>query len=159
MIITDDVVTRFWEKVDKRGPDDCWEWAGGTKGVEYGRIVVAGRTERAHRLSYELHIGPIPPGLYVCHRCDNPPCCNPAHLFSGTQSDNINDMFRKGREGRRRYSKGMKHGRAKLTDDQVIEIRKRYVPQRYPFSRLAKEYSVTPKTIRNITQHKTWTHI
>jgi hypothetical protein len=89
------VVDRFWEKVQKG--DGCWVWSGGLISG-YGRFVVRhGLYVRAYRFSYELANGPIPDGLFVCHRCDNPPCVNPAHLFLGTCKDNFEDMRAKGR--------------------------------------------------------------
>ena len=99
---------RFWEKVDKKGPTECWVWTGA--GVSrlprrnYGLAHKPGTNRgkvRAHRVSWEMHNGPIPDGLNVLHTCDNPPCVNPAHLFVGTQRDNVRDMYAKGR-GRKR---------------------------------------------------------
>ncbi len=86
---------RFWEKVEARG--ECWEWTGcKSSGTGYGR---AGKRWSAHRLAFEFCVGPIPSGAFVLHRCDNPPCCNPAHLFLGDAAANARDMARKGRVG------------------------------------------------------------
>jgi len=89
-------IERFWSKVDVRGRDECWEWqASGSKG--YGRLMMDGVTWGAHRLAFTLVKGRIPDGMCVLHSCDNPPCCNPAHLFIGTHADNMRDMAKKGR--------------------------------------------------------------
>lgn len=94
---------RFWEKVDKRGPDDCWLWTASCDKKGYGAFTLPdGHIGIAHRFSYELHYGPIPEGegyhgTCVLHECDNPPCCNPKHLFLGTAKDNAIDMWEKGR--------------------------------------------------------------
>lgn len=79
------------------GPDSCWEYQAARSPRGYGTIGVMGKTRRAHRVAWELANGPIPEGLLVCHHCDNPPCCNPAHLFLGTDKDNVADMRAKGR--------------------------------------------------------------
>lgn len=90
---------RFWEKVDRRSPDECWPWLGRARtSFGYGAFAIGrDRANRAHRIAWELTNGPVPVGLSALHRCDNPPCCNPAHLFLGTQADNIADMVAKGR--------------------------------------------------------------
>lgn len=91
------LVDRFSTKVDVRGPDECWEWRGAT-GRGYGVIRDDGRVKKAHRIALEIALGrPIGPGLYVCHTCDNRPCCNPAHLYEGTAQDNSDDAVVRGR--------------------------------------------------------------
>lgn len=97
--IPEDVKARFWAKVDKRGPDDCWHWLGSNDG-SYGQFWLFGKRVRATRLSLAMATGePIDNPKLACHTCDNPPCVNPAHLWWGTMSDNIKDAIAKGRCG------------------------------------------------------------
>ena len=109
---------RFWSKVDKRGPDECWEWQGPTIPKGYGQMRVGSRTDwsrttkLAHRIAFELVNGPIPDGLHVMHLCNNKLCCNPAHLKLGTNQQNIQMASRDGLLTHRR-----------LTDQDVEEIR------------------------------------
>ena len=88
-------VSRFWANVQKT--NGCWEWTGGKHAPGYGRLFVATKEMRAHRFSWLIHNGRIPDGLFVCHKCDNPNCVNPEHLFLGTHQDNMDDMVAKGR--------------------------------------------------------------
>lgn len=89
---------RFWSKVARRAPGECWEWIGSRFPRGYGRLKLNRKTAYAHRVSWELAHGvPVPDGLCVLHRCDNPPCVNPAHLWSGTMADNMHDRDAKGR--------------------------------------------------------------
>lgn len=146
---------RFWERVEKRGPDDCWPWTGTYDGKRYGVIKVQRpkkRMRHAHRVSYELAHGPIGPGLFVCHRCDNPPCVNPSHLFVGTSAENTRDRDQKGRT---HHPEGERHPMVKLTEAIVREIRASTALQCH----LAVRYGVSKNTICSIRNHKTWRHI
>lgn len=90
---------RFWRKVQKS--DGCWEWQGSKNAQGYGVITEGGKIIKAHRVSYRLHYGDIPDGLFVCHHCDNPCCVRPDHLFTGTALDNALDMRNKGRRAKK----------------------------------------------------------
>lgn len=90
---------QFWRSVAVGEPYSCWEWQCARQLNGYGHLSFHGETTSAHRVAYELAHGPIPDGLIICHRCDNPPCCNPAHLFIGTHKDNTQDAVTKGRMG------------------------------------------------------------
>ena len=89
----------FWSRLDRSG--ECWEWQGSRTEHGYGHLKFMGRYRPAHRVAYELAVGEIAPGLHVCHRCDNPPCCRPDHLFLGTPADNRADSMAKGRSIRK----------------------------------------------------------
>lgn len=88
---------RFWAKVKRGTAEECWPWTGSKLKTGYGQLRENGKMIRAHRVSWELSRGPIPEGMNVCHHCDNPPCCNPDHLFIGTHLDNTRDKMHKGR--------------------------------------------------------------
>ena len=163
MIITDDVVTRFWEKVDKRGPDDCWEWQAGTR-TGYGVIKISGRQFQAHRLSWVMAYGEIPNTLFICHHCDNRACVNPRHFFLGTHADNIRDAYYKGRikvpkSLGRRFGKGEEHPNSKLTESDVKEIRQLYQGGGVTYRNLSEYYGVDHTLIYQVVRRKRWTHI
>jgi hypothetical protein len=141
---------RFWSKVDKSGgPDACWPWTTGHSSKGYGHAQFDRRTQRAHRVALELSGVSIPSGRMVLHRCDNPPCCNPAHLFLGTAADNAHDNRIKGRRNSQQI----------LTPTQVLEIRSKYVPFKYSQRRLAKEYGVSDGAIYAIVSGRFWRHL
>lgn len=128
---------------------ECWECPSAPDG-EYGRIRVDGKQHLSHRVSWELHRGVIPDGMFVCHRCDNPRCINPEHLFLGTHSANMADMSRKGRRRGITAVFGEQHGRAKITDADVIAIRSSGASAKD----LALEYGVSDRHIRHIRAGK-----
>lgn len=145
---------RLWRHVDQRGPTlipelgECWIWIGATDKKNYGKIqagtFAAPRLVQTHRVSYEIAYGPIPTGSNVLHRCDNPPCLRPTHLFVGTYADNARDKVAKGRQIR-----GENHPAAKLTNEQVREIRSLDWEVTSPGA-VAKRYGVSYFTIRKI---------
>lgn len=131
----------------------CWEWQGSLTRDGYGLIWRDGKVARAHRCAYEQMHGPIPAGMVVRHTCDNPPCCNPAHLILGTQLDNLSDMNRKGRHN---TARGQDHTAAKLTMEQARTIRTRYARRETAGPKLAAEYGVTPTVIYNIVHGRSY---
>lgn len=151
---------RFWEKVDVRGEDECWEWKASKIKNGYGRIGVGGKLKLAHRVSWEMANGAIPDnnnyhGTCILHKCDNPSCVNPNHLFTGTQKDNINDAVNKGRAERIK-SKGEANISAKLTYKNARQIREVYNMGVASYRVLAIMYGVTRSTIAKIVTNKTW---
>lgn len=167
----------FWRRV-AIGPS-CWEWQGDRTRrpggqLSYGRVRWDGRAQRAHRIAWMLARGPIPEGLFVCHHCDNPPCVRPDHLFLGTNSDNQRDAAAKGRSAPirpgmnelsqaklrahpelRGRAKGERNCKAKLTADQVREIRASGECQR----RLSERYGVSNQLISQIRARLVWRHV
>jgi hypothetical protein len=143
--------------VDPNDCGDCWEWVGAKIPTGYGVFEFGGTNQYAHRVSYAMFHGPIPEGLCVCHACDNPSCVNPLHIFKATQADNIADMRNKGRAN---YLSGEAHGRSKLTEADVTEIKKALsLGKRGIGQELAKRYGVAQSQITAIKTGKTWSKV
>lgn len=152
---------RYWEKVDVRGPDECWPWTASTEHHGHGSIYLGrddGRavTGKAHRLAWFFATGKEPGESVVRHRCDNPPCQNPSHLRLGTQQDNIQDMYERGRARPRGAKPGELHPMAKLTAVQTQEIRDRYAAGGVQQKELAAEYGVSKQQVSKIIRRDRW---
>lgn len=144
------VQERFEAKIIKT--DSCWEWTAYKDKHGYGKLKVAGRMELAHRVAYQLYIGEIPEKLCCLHKCDNPACCRPDHLFLGTIAENNQDCINKGRWT---DNAGEKHWKAKLTMTQIIEIRAKHKEGATNIA-LAKQFNVVPQTISKIVNYRRW---
>jgi len=156
-------IIRFNKYIDKT--ETCWLWTSGRCATGYGNFWYKNHTWFAHRVAYLLHYGVNPDQSLVCHTCDNPSCCNPDHLFLGTHLDNNRDRSIKGHsyKGQSHHfaimdKNGEKNGRAKLTAEQVLEIRT-LREQGEKWLRLAKRFGVNRRTIKNIVARKLWKHI
>lgn len=145
---------RFWGKVDMSG--ECWLWTASRLPEGYGQFTFHRRTFRAHRFSYELHFGPIPEDMLICHHCDNPPCVNPDHLFLGTDADNAADRKKKNRAA---SIKGVKNGRAKLTESQVLEIRRLYIPGKITQRQIGNMFGIHNSIVSDIVRGEYWKHL
>lgn len=153
---------RFWSKVDRRNSDECWEWKACRMFDGRGQIRVAGKNMLAPRLAWNLVFGEIPPGIHVCHKCDNPPCCNPSHLFLGSDADNVHDCIAKQRFVPPPYhGRGERNPSAKLTASQVREIRSRFQwrSKSCGARALGREYGVSYPTILRAVRRETWSHV
>lgn len=147
-------IKAFWEKVDKHAANGCWLWTGSANNWGYGRVKTTFTKQRgAHRISWELHNGPIPKGLNALHKCDTPRCVNPNHLFLGTLKDNTADAVAKDR-----HARGERMRRNKLTAANVLEIRARY-QRTMTAKELSALYGVTADTIAAAAVGKTWKHL
>jgi hypothetical protein len=143
---------RFWAKVNKT--DGCWLWTASLGTHGYGQIGVGRSVVAASRVAWMLTFGPIPDGLFVCHRCDVPKCVNPEHLFLATQAGNLRDMAMKGR-GRNRPAFGSANPRAKLAERDAIDIRRRYA-EGESLRVLGRHFGVWPTTIADVVHKRTW---
>lgn len=144
---------RFWAHVDIGAAEDCWPWTLSRHPFGYGQIGTERRMRHAHRVAYELTYGVIPAGAMIRHRCDNPPCCNPAHLVPGTHADNTRDMVERGRSAR-----GSRAGNSILVEadiPRIFELRKEGLTYR----EIGEQFGVTQSTIANVLTRKRWTHV
>ncbi len=145
-----DQLERFWSKVDKQGPDECWEWLACKTTGGRGQFWIDYRMYGAHRVSWYLTYGPIPKGLFVCHHCDNPSCVNTAHLFLGTNQDNMLDASRKGR-----IARGSRQGSSKLTEEDVYRIRE-LLKDGQTLQAIADTFGVRQSNISHIKVGRSW---
>lgn len=175
--LTPQRVAAFWAKVNKT--DGCWLWTGTHTKAGYGVFLIGRRREYAHRIAHVLGSGrPIPDGWYACHRCDNPPCVRPDHLFAAPPAENISDMIAKKRsmdyvcpERRLRgddhparvhpeyLARGEAHPAAKLTAEQVTEIRRVWAAREATQAKLAARFGVSQVTIGHVVLRKVWKHV
>jgi hypothetical protein len=162
-------VARFWSKVDRSGgPDACWPWKAGRLPNGYGAFCLSHHNHGAHRIAWIVANGSIVGDLYVCHHCDNHPCCNPSHLFSGTPRDNNLDCMNKGRTARGARNghalhpdstmRGIRHPMHKLCDTDVVAIRDMRSTGAI-LSHIAQEFGVCISTISMICRRELWSHV
>lgn len=152
---------RFWAKVDKRGPSECWEWKAARLPSGHGRFRLSQprRLVPSHRFAWEIENGPMPNGALACHHCDNPSCCNPAHIYPGTPLSNMQDMHRRGRAKCGHGSqKGEAHPGHKLSAEDVELMRMTWETLRagVTYKSVAKAFGVSPSLVRFIVIGKAW---
>lgn len=165
----DDLAKVIASIAEKSGPTSCWEWPLSRHPLGYGQVYVSGLSQRAHRAAWELLVETIPTGMYICHRCDNPPCINPSHLYVGTQVENMRDMRERGRTTAARYpevarengrivgtknthARGASNPGAKLSPQQVDEIRR----DNRRTKELVSAYGVNRSTVQRIRNGSLW---
>lgn len=148
------LVDRFWEKVDIKSEDECWEWTGRKLDDGYGLINENGIQYRAHRLSYEVNNGMIDDGMVIRHTCNNPKCVNPKHLVQGTHKQNSEDMVAAGHS-----QFGTKNTNSVLNDELVKEIREIYATKKHSYKSIGFKFNVSEATIGQIIRRDTWKHV
>jgi len=151
-IINNNNIIKFWLMIDKKGEDDCWNWIRGRFSSGYGQFsanTYEGRkVMRSHRFVYEITYGKILGGMQINHKCDNKLCCNPKHLYIGTQQDNVDDREYRGRSGK-----------SKLTTNDVLKIRQLHKSGKFNQRMIADMFKVHPSQISLIISHKNWSWV
>lgn len=148
------IIERFWAKVNLSGPvhpvigTECWEWTAANNGLGYG--VFRARQRYAHRFSWEVHVGPIPNGAFVCHRCDNPGCVRPNHLFLGTAQDNSSDMVAKSRQ---RQEEGHPHAKITRANARDIIVARQ---EGATYAAIGQRFGICEAAVRMIVRGSTW---
>lgn len=156
----EDTIRKFWTKVTIGEPDACWEWQGARQGPGYGIFTNGYRSQwLAHRFVVISRVEfEIKPDVAVCHRCDNPPCCNPAHLFLGTRAENLADMRAKGRGSKPPVRLGEQHHKTPFKEADILEIRARHARGESCLG-ISKTVGVSHVAINNIVHRRSWRHI
>ncbi len=155
LFVAEPATNRFWRAVDKQSNDKCWPWMGARHYKGYGEFVVSkGNKTKAHRFSWTCKHGAIPDGMIICHKCDNPPCCNPSHLFLGTQKTNKEDSINK-----HRHAYGERSGRAKLTAEKVSQIRAMDKQANFTRLSLAAKFGISGRMVTAICRYESWRHV
>lgn len=160
--LTPSNIERFWTHVDRSGgPNACWEWTGPRSRLGYGRFSICQVRHIASRVAAEIAYGPCPEDRRTCHACDNPPCCNLAHLYYGTAKDNTQDAIRRGRF--RGYDLSLLYGevhpKARLTEAQVIDIRRRWGVAHFNVAAEARKLGVRTPSVWAIINQTHWRHL
>lgn len=160
-----ETVARFWSRVEVTGPGACWHWRASQGARGHGRYRFPEFETQASRIAWALaHGRPPAPDLQVLHTCDNPPCCNPAHLYEGTHADNMRDMAERGRStrGRQRPAgecvRGVRHGHARLSEDDVRRMRAMSAGG-VSYRELARLFNVTTSNVGMVVKRRTWRHV
>lgn len=162
-------IRSFWGSVNRFGVDECWEWNRGRFTRGYGCFRIGRQSFIASRVAYFLATGLQLDCLLACHKCDNPPCCNPRHIFAGTEADNAADCVSKGRmpsgELHPRYAnpkgtvRGEAHGRSKITEGIVLMLRAEYVPKIVTCKKLSAKHGVPLDIVKRVVSMKNWAHV
>lgn len=149
---------RFWSKVKVGNPDECWEWTAHKNNTGYGIFGLGNGKFLASRISWTVKYGPIEKGMCVCHKCDNPACVNPSHLFLGTIMENVHDKMRKGRYVKGLIYRGESNKSAKLTEKDILEIRTLY-DNGISTRKIAVKFKVGASTIWSACKRVSWSHV